>query len=154
MRIAGLAAGVAALMLLGCGNEQPTDTAKTDEVAPSQSETNAADGPQVSVTADKTHAVQPGDEISLTITVDGFVLDASKIGQANEPGVGHYHIYLDDASGDDYLGVGADSNMKISVPEDITDGTHDVRVVLHNNDHSPGNPPAAGSVALIVYRLD
>lgn len=135
------------LLLMGCGKEE-TPSVTSEEAAPA-----AEGGPQVSVTADKTHAVQPGDEITLTVAVTDFTLDAAKIGASNEPGVGHYHVYLDDASGDDYLGVSGDASVKINVPDDITDGSHDIRVVLHNNDHSPVDPPASGSVLLIVYRL-
>ena len=142
----------ALLLLLGCGNDDNAPTQESETTGSAESEDVA--GPKVSVTADKTHAVQPGDEIALTVTVTDFTLDASKIGQANEPGLGHYHIYLDDAAGDDSLGVSADASMRIKIPEEITDGSHDVRVVLHNNDHTPVNPPAVGSVLLIVYRLD
>lgn len=144
---------VTLLLLFGCSNNEDTAPVQESETTRSAESEDVA-GPKVSVTADKTHAVQPGDEIVLTVTVTDFALEASKIGQANEPGVGHYHVYLDDATGDDYLGVSADVLTKVKIPEDITDGSHDVRVVLHNNDHTPVSPPAVGSVLLIVYRLD
>ena len=127
-----------------------------DAQAPEQKQDTAeatSTGPSVKVSADKTHAVQPGDEITLTIEVSGFTLDPAKMDQANEAGVGHYRIYLDSASGEDYLAQGADDTMKVTIPETITDGSHDLRVVLHNNDHTPLDPAAEGSVLLIVYRL-
>ena len=141
---------VALALFNGCGKEDENAQPAPDQA---QDTTAAASGPTVKVSADKTHAVQPGDEITLTIEVSGFSLDSTKMDQANEDGVGHYRVYLDSASGEDYLAQGADNTMKVTVPEDITDGSHDLRVVLHNNDHTPLEPASEGSVLLIVYRL-
>ena len=145
-----LLAVVALAFLVSCGKDGE------DAQAPEQEQETAeatSSGPKVKVNADKTHAVQPGDEITLTIEVSGFTLDPAKMDQANEDGVGHYRVYLDNASGEDYLAQGANNTMKITIPETITDGSHDLRVVLHNNDHTPLDPTAEGSVLLIVYRL-
>ena len=142
-----LLAAVALTLVVSCGKDG--EQAK----APDQKQDTTTAGPTVKVNADKTHAVQPGDEITLTIEVSGFTLDPAKMDQANEEGVGHYRVYLDNASGQDYLAQGADNTLKITVPETITDGSHDIRVVLHNNDHTPLDPTAEGSVLLIVYRL-
>jgi hypothetical protein len=120
---------------------------------PVASETTTAAGPSLSLSADKTHAVQPNDEITLTISVDNFSLRGESIGGANQAGVGHYRVYLDDASGDGYLAAGAEGTTKVSIPDTITDGSHDLRVKLHNNDKSPLDPPVEASVLLIVYRL-
>lgn len=132
-----------------------TSCGKDDDAppAPEENADTTTAGPTVKVSADKTHAVQPGDEITLTIEVSGFTLDPAKMEQTNEVGVGHYRVYLDDASGADYLIEGADNSTKVTVPGDITDGSHDLRVVLHNNDRTPLEPAAEGSVLLIVYRL-
>ncbi|MFQ6022772.1 MAG: hypothetical protein ACE5NW_08630 [Acidiferrobacterales bacterium] len=111
--------------------------------------TDKATGPQVSVKADKTHAVQPGDIITLTVTVTNFTLDPSKIGQANEANIGHYRVYLDKAS----VADSGDGSIKVNVPSDITDGSHRLHVVLHNNDRTPLTPPVEAGVWLIVYRL-
>lgn len=105
------------------------------------------------VEADKTHAVQPEDQITLTISVSDFRLSPEGIGGANEDGVGHYRVYLDNASGDDYLVAAAGATAKVTIPADISDGSHDLRVVLLNNDKSPLQPPVESSVLLIVYRL-
>lgn len=105
------------------------------------------------VKADKTHAVQPEDQITLTISVTDFRLSPEGIGGANEAGAGHYRVYLDGATGDDYLAATAEPTTKVTIPADISDGSHDLRVVLHNNDETPLQPPVEGSVLLIVYRL-
>ena len=148
-------AGAALLLLAACSSEE--DANKAEPAKQSTQSTQAAAGATstvgLSVKADKTHAVQPGDEITLTISVTDFRLAPDSIGAANEKGAGHYRVYLDDASGDGYLAVGAEAVGKVTIPDDISDGSHDLRVVLHNNDKSPLEPPVEGSVLLIVYRL-
>lgn len=154
------APAVALLALVaGCGDEQDAQPAGESGTAAGEAAETAApaaageSGPRVSVSADKTHAVQPGDVLTVTVEVEGFTLAADKIGQASEPGVGHYHVYLDHAAGAEPLAVSADPAVQVSVPGDVTDGSHELRVVLHNNDHTPVEPAAEGSVWLIVYRL-
>ncbi len=148
--IAGVMMAACFVLLAGCAEEDQAATAgggTETQAAP------LAGGPTLSVEADKTHAVQPKDEITLTISVTEFKLDSSKMGQANEPGVGHYRIYLDEATGDEYQDAGADTTTKVTVPEDITDGSHELRVVLYGNDARPLSPPVQAGVLLIVYRL-
>ncbi len=142
--------GAVLMLLVACSSE---DEAGKTEQAAQPSSTVATGGAALSVKADKTHAVQPQDEITLTISVTEFRLAADSIGGANRDGVGHYRIYLDDASGDDYLVARAEPVTKVTIPADINDGSHDLRVVLHNNDKSPVQPAVEGRVLLIVYRL-
>ncbi len=143
-----------ALMLVACSGEDDGSEAKqADAATQTPAAAAASDGAGVSVKADKSHAVQPYDEITLTMSSTDFRLAPDSIGAANQDGVGHYRVYLDDASGDDYLALGAEATAKISIPADINDGSHDLRVVLHNNDKSPLQPAVQGSVLLIVYRL-
>ncbi len=142
----------AVFMLVACSGED--DAGKSGQSAASTAKpTVAAAGVGVTVKADKTHAVQPNDAITLTISVTDFRLDADNIGAANQDNVGHFRVYLDAASGDDYLAVGADTTAKVIIPADISDGSHDLRVVLHNNDKSPLQPAVEASALLIVYRL-
>ena len=145
--------GAVVLMLVACSGEDDASKAKQADAAAQSPAAAAVSTAAVSVTADKTYAVQPNDEITLTISVTDFRLAPDSIGAANQDGVGHYRVYLDDASGDDYLAVGAETTTKVTVPADINDGSHDLRVVLHNNDKTPLQPAVRGSVLLIVYRL-
>ncbi len=142
--------GALALSLVACSGEDDGGKAGQAGVG---TQSPATGGATLSVKADKTHAVQPKDEITLTISVTDFRLAPDSIGTANQDGVGHYRVYLDDASGDDYLAIGAQSIAKVAVPADISDGSHDLRVVLHNNDKSPLQPAVQGSALIIVYRL-
>ena len=152
-----LAGAIVLATVPGCSEESaPPEPEKTESSAP----TSAAE-PQGSavvapialeVTADKTHAVQPDDEIRITVSVEGFVLDGTKIGAESEPGSGHYHAYLGDTEGTPLL-VSADSSAVVTVPADVTDGTHSLRIQLRNHDHSPLDPPVETKVRLIIYRL-
>ncbi len=143
------------LLLVGCADENGDRgrQAPSEPTADRATAAPGADGPRVNLRSDKTHAVQPGDELTLTIEVSGYTLDPNQIGAENEPGVGHYRVYLDDASGDEYLAVAAEPTLKVKLPASVTDGSHDLRVVLFENDGTPLAPPAEGSVLLIVYRL-
>ncbi len=136
------------LALGGCGEQEPSAPAGQEPVPAA-----APGGAALRVAADKTHAVQPGDVITVSVTATGFELDPERIGAANEAGVGHYRVYLDGATGDDYLAESAGSSTTVVLPQDTTDGTHDLRVVLHNNDRSVLVPAVEASVSLIVYRL-
>lgn len=139
----------------GCAEEDDAAASKASSTQQAADDSAAArsDLPRISVSADKTHAVQPEDEITVSVSVEGFELDQSRIGQQKEPGVGHYRIYLDDAGGDDFLVAGAAPNSKITLPSSITDGSHELRILLYNNDETPLDPPVEGRVLLIVYRL-
>lgn len=134
-RAALLLPAVIAWGLLPACSEEPSE-----EAATAQGEAEQSGGASLTVTADKMHAVQPGDEI--TVTVDA----------AGQAGVAQYRAYLDDASGDDYLAASETSTFKVQVPDTITDGSHELRVVGYVGD-APADPPAEGSVWLIVYRL-
>lgn len=97
--------------------------------------------PRLGFSFSQTSALEPGDEITLEIAVENFVLDLSKARQAAEPGVGHCHVYWDKDPHAESIAVAADSSITISVPGRTTDGSHQLRVVLHNNDHTPLDPP-------------
>lgn len=148
MRVRHFLAAALALVLLGCGDDPEDRAPPAGGAAPPPSNPVT-----VAVKADKTHAVQPGDLINLDIEVEGFALDADKVGAANEAGTGHYHVFLGSTAGEPLL-VGAARQATVTVPEDVNDGTHSLRVSLRNNDHSPLAPPVEGIVRLIVYRLD
>ena len=156
-----LAAAMGIGVTAGCSEESAspasTDaegpaTRAQDNAAGESSDTGAEPPITITVTADKTHAVQPGDEIRIEASVEGFVLDAEKIGADAQPGAGHYHVYLGGADGEPLL-VSADPSAVVKVPADVTDGTHTLRVQLRNHDHSPLDPPAEATVRLIIYRL-
>ena len=133
------------------GAESPSAVAE-DKAAGGKTDAGTASTVTLAVTADKTHAVQPNDEIRIEVTVEGFVLDAATIGGEASPGTGHYHVYLGDADSEPLL-VSAEASAVVKVPAEVTDGTHTLRIQLRNNDHSPLDPPVEAGVRLIIYRL-
>ncbi len=150
-----LASALILALVSGCADEDEAAPSKAASTAQPAGETAEARGdlPKIAVSADKTHAVQPGDEITVSVSVSGFRLDAGRIGQANEPGVGHYRIYLNQTGGEDFLAEAATPSIKITLPLDITDGSHELIVALYNNDRTPVSPAVDRGVLLIVYRL-
>ena len=156
-----LAAAIGLGAIAGCSEESATpeptgaeshEKAAEDKAKAEKKDDGAASPITITVTADKTHAVQPNDEIRIDVTVEGFVLDGAKMGTDAAPGAGHYHVYLGSPDGEPLL-VSADPNAVVKVPGDVTDGTHTLRVQLRNHDHSPLDPPVEAKVRLIVYRL-
>ena len=162
LRSCVLTAAIGLGVIAGCSEESPPSgssgtggtsaTAAEDKAAGDAATTGGASSIEISVTADKTHAVQPSDEIRIEVTVEGFVLDSAKIGAAAQPGAGHYHVYLGGPDSEPLL-VSADSSAVVKVPADVTDGTHTLRIQLRNHDHSPLDPPVETGVRLIIYRL-
>ena len=156
-----LAAAIGLGAIAGCGEEgatpEPTgagspEKAAQDKAKAEKKDDGAASPISIAVTADKTHAVQPNDEIRIEVTVEGFVLDGASIGTDAAPGAGHYHVYLGSPDGEPLL-VSADPSAVVKVPADVTDGTHSLRVQLRNHDHSPLDPPVEATARLIIYRL-
>ena len=156
-----LAGAIGLGAIAGCG-EESAPPKSDDAAAPApagqgdaagESKDSAPASPiSIAVTADKTHAVQPNDEIRIEVTVEGFELDAAKIGAEARPGAGHYHVYLGGPDGEPLL-VSADASAVVTVPADVTDGTHTLRVQLRNHDHTPLDPPVEATARLIIYRL-
>lgn len=151
-----LAAAIGLGAIAGCSEESvPPESADAESPAKAtvkDKDDDAASPVAITVTADKTHAVQPNDEIRIEVTVEGFVLDGAKFGADAQPGSGHYHVYLGNPDGEPLL-VSADASAVVKVPADVTDGTHTLRVQLRNHDHSLLDPPVEATVRLIIYRL-
>ena len=156
-----LAGAVGLGTIAGCSEETPpreSTGAESPAAAAQDSATVAEQGDgvaspvSITVTADKTHAVQPNDEIRIEVSVEGFELDGASIGSESGPGSGHYHVYLGSPDGEPLL-VSAEASTVVKVPADVTDGTHTLRVQLRNHDHSPLDPPVEATVRLIIYRL-
>ena len=103
---------------------------------------------ELSVTPDTMAA---GDTVAATITVQNFVLE-EPVGQPNEDGHGHFHIYLDDATGIDYLLAGQDPEVNVEIPSDTAPGAHTLRVSLGKNNHAPLSPAVEDIVDITVTR--
>lgn len=80
-----------------------------------------------------------GSDITGTVTVTNFVLEAPH-GQPNQSGHGHFHIYLDDAVGGNYLVAGQTPTISIPIPASATPGPHTLRASLGQNSHAEITP--------------
>lgn len=110
-----------AFLLIGCGGD---DTSGAISVAMTCSPSSGAAGATItaSITAENFEFVAPTDPPS-----------------ANVEGEGHYHIYLDNNTGTNYLAasIAATTPVVIGAPTaGWTVGAHTLKVVLNNNDHS------------------
>ncbi len=99
--------------------------------------------------------VPPGD-ITVTVQVTNFKI-VDKQGQADVPGEGHVHFYLDvappTAPGKPAIpasGVWAHVSGTSYTFKNVPEGTHTIAVELVNNDHTPLNPPAVYEITVNV----
>jgi hypothetical protein len=93
--------------------------------------------------------VAAGEMITATVVVQGFVLEAPE-GQSNEAGHGHFHIYLDDATGTNYLLAGETATVDVRIPANTPAGAHTLRVNLGQNNHAPLVPAVKDVVDIVV----
>lgn len=114
---------------------------------------DAAPMPDVTIESPATGTeFAPGETVTLVLAFDHFeltdpnlVTDETKaivavLGHAAEEHAnvqeGHYHVYLDDADGDDEHVTAWTHSVDYTLPEDLTEGAHTLRVNLRDNGHS------------------
>ena len=117
-------------VLAACGDDMPTDT-----------------GPSLLATALPT-TIAAGGDVTVTVTADHFTLEVP--GGPNASGHGHYHVYLDGATGGNYLAEDAAASVQVTIPGTTVPGPHTLRVELANNDHSALNPAVSTMIDLTV----
>lgn len=92
--------------------------------------TVAAGSPGISITSpDKQDTELASNTVELSLDVVNFTLDPGSVGQANQAGHGHYHVYLDG----EYYAYDADLTTLVS---GLDAGSHTIGVELVNNDHT------------------
>jgi hypothetical protein len=147
-----LLAGVLAAFAVACGDDddgdsQPVDTATVTDVATEQATPSEA---SIGITEPADGWTVDGDRIEVRVNVEGVELDGTKIGlpAADNPGVAHWHVYVDDQ----YAGLSVSD--VISLPNDalptIAAGSHEIRVQLHNTDHTPLVPEATDAITVEI----
>jgi hypothetical protein len=107
-----------------------------------------AAGPTVALVVDPT-TMSAGDVVEAQVTVTDFVLEEG-MGQPNEAGHGHFHIYLDNATGGNYLLAGQTPTVNLTIPANTTAGPHTLRVSLGQNNHAPVSPAVEAIVDITV----
>ena len=113
-------------------------------------------GTTIEIISPQDGATLPAGDITVTVQVTNFnVVD--KQGQANVPGEGHVHFYLDVAApttpgkpaipeGGTWAHVSGKTYTFTNVPQ----GTHTIDVELVNNDHTPLNPPQVYAITVNI----
>lgn len=146
---------------LGCSSDPatPTDAGVTTD-RPAVTDTPPADvpattGPSVRVMMPASGAMFPvGGATNITVAATNFTLeDFPRMGPGTVAGRGHFHIYLDNYDGNDYLFADYRTTVPIVIPPGTTAGAHNLRVSLRNHDHSPvtaGMPPTATDFVLPI----
>ena len=145
-------------MTAGCGEEDPrpgnagTGEPAADGTAEGERGDDAPSAISLGVTADKTHAVQPGDEIASRWTSRGSSSTAGRSVREPSPGPATTTSISAIRTGSRCSSRPRPSAV-VKVPDDVTDGTHALRIRLRHHDHSPLDPPVEAEVRLIIYRL-
>jgi hypothetical protein len=114
--------------------------------------------PKVIITSPRDVAIVGPDNFTVIISVENFRL-VDSLGQANVPGEGHVHYFLD-VEPPTAPGVPAVTSSGRYVPTtatsytwfNVTGGFHIVAVELVNNDHTPLVPPATHQITVVVGR--
>lgn len=134
----------------GATSSSSTASTTTTTTSSSSSGTGGSGGgggdPTISATV-MPDPVAAAGMATVTITVTNFKLVPPG---PNAPGEGHYHIYLDNAVGGNYLATGQTPTKVIVIPAQTTPGMHSLRVNLTHNDHSPLSPPVETVVPFTV----
>lgn len=78
-----------------------------------------------------------GDGATVTVTVTNISLVDPASHTSNVTGEGHYHAYLDDDSGGDYIAIGFTTTLQIAIPVGTTPGSHRMHLQLQDNTHHP-----------------
>src|SRR5579883_3530071 len=84
--------------------------------------------------------------LDVRVQITGLKLDGTKIGTPPQAGVGHWHVYVDDK----YAGLSVSDVVTIpndALPE-IAAGQHEIKVQLHNNDHTPIQPDVTNAITV------
>lgn len=104
------------LLLAACGNGKNDST--------NAAEAHQSHKPSLDVKLDFA-----GHDVTVTVTTD-LHISPEHYGQARHEGEGHIHMYLD---GGEKIGV---KELKHVLPN-VPSGHHNLKVSLHNNDHTP-----------------
>lgn len=104
------------------------------------------DSPGVRITEPLEDATVPRSP-TLTVTTRNFTIDGNSAGGANQPGVGHYHVYLD---GYDASHLWQEGYAPTITLDHLDVGEHDIYVRLMNNDHTSVDPKVVDWVHVTI----
>ena len=141
--------------LAGCTNKDSTtdDSPTADDSNTTTDDSTADDStaddseepgtPLVAITSPAFGATINASAVQLSMTIQNFEISQDVGGSAHD-GMGHYHIYVDDA----YRDFGTDLNSAWATR--LSPGSHTIKIELVNNDHTSLNPVISDTVQITV----
>ncbi|MBI5514899.1 MAG: hypothetical protein HY909_14080 [Deltaproteobacteria bacterium] len=130
----------------GCGGGGGTDAGTPTDTGMTMGDVPA--GPRVRITSPASGAAFPvGAATELQVVAENFQLEAFPPVGMMAPGRGHYHVYLDDFDGNDYLFADYTPGSQIVIPPGTTAGMHRLRVSLRQHDHNAIVPDRTAALA-------
>jgi hypothetical protein len=113
----------------------------------------ASGGPSIEITSPENGATVSAGALHVDVLVSNFTL-VDKLGQANVPGEGHIHYFLDVAAPDTpgKPAIPPAGSIWAATPsttysfENVPVGKHTLSAELVNNDHTPLSPPVISTV--------
>jgi hypothetical protein len=132
----------------------PVIPAVVDTITVNVAPAPAAAAPTISIVSPSNGASLQSANITVTVAVNNFnVVD--KQGQANVPGEGHIHFYLDVAAPTTpgqvaipATGTWAHVATTTYTFDNVDAGSHTIAVELVNNDHTPLVPPVVSNISV------
>jgi len=124
--------GLMMLALIGCGSDNGATNVDAPP-APTTISFTMAPANGTNIIANNT----PADGVAVTVTVTNLTIVDPGSHTSNVSGEGHWHAYLDDASGGDYIALGFTNTLNIAIPTTTTAGSHRMHLQLQDNTHHP-----------------
>lgn len=110
--------------------------------------------PSISITSPVNGSTVQGDFFYMTASVQNFGLCSECFGKADIPGVGHWHIFLDQVGMSHMLTMAGGTTQQVSLHGFasgwVTPGWHTFYSVLVANDHMPIMPMTMAALTLYV----
>jgi hypothetical protein len=112
--------------------------------------------PKITIISPKEGATIPAGNVTIMVNVTNFKL-VNKLGQANVPGEGHIHYYIDVAvpktpgkPATTAIGTFAPTINTTWIWPNVKPGKHNFSVQLANNDHTPVIPLIYSTVNVTI----
>jgi plastocyanin len=129
-----------------------TSSTSTTSIFTTTSTTSTSTSPSVEITSPGAGTIPQIGSVTISVSVSNFKI-VDKLGQANVPGEGHLHYFMDvDApTSPGKVAVTAAGTYAATTATSYTwtnvgGGPHKFSVELANNDHTPLNPPVVAAV--------
>lgn len=144
----GTAAGMHSLRISLRNNDHSALTPPVETVLPIMVANSTAPMVVIESPADNATA-RAGGTVAMRVRVANFTLRPYAGQSGMTAGVGHYHVYLDDNTGGDYLIAESTTTPTVTIPAGTAAGAHRLTVSLRYDDHSE-----VGATSRAVLRVN